>query len=164
MIVYLNSPSKRVTRKGGDKVQIALQPAAIVRQRYRDGAGFTEVEFASSDDKSAVFPIKDFKYQPGEDPRCKPQGAQWGVQAPVFSKDTRICKMQLPEPLPPGTCPGAEEQGYCIAEQLAKGNLAYYFSQKPDFSFMKPFNQAALYTTWTASLFLLVTYHIHVCC
>ena len=71
----------------------------------------------------------------------------------MFSQDTRICNMDLPEPLPPGTCPGAEEQGYCIAAQLAKGNLADHFSQKPAFSSFPnyPFNQAAMYTTWTVN-------------
>ena len=156
-MVYLNSPSKRITKTDGDRVQIALQPAAILRQRYRVGPGsFTEVEFASSDDESAVFPIKDFEYLPGEDSTCQPEGgAQWGVQAPVFSTDTRLCNMDLDEPLPPGTCPGADEQGYCIDSDLAKGNLADYFSRNPAFSsfpnYGYPFNRAALYTTWTVN-------------
>ena len=44
VMVYLNSPSQRITKDDGDSVSITLKPAAIVRQRYRDGAGsFTEV-------------------------------------------------------------------------------------------------------------------------
>ena len=59
VMIYLNSPSKRITLDDRDRVSIALEPATILRQRYRDRAGsFTEVEFASSADEFAIFPLK----------------------------------------------------------------------------------------------------------
>ena len=145
-MVYLNSPSKGITTIDGDSVSIALEPATIVRQRYRDGAGsFTEVEFASSADEFAIFPINRFQYLPGKAPAC--QNGNYGVRAQVFSAQTDLCDKE--DTLPPNTCPAE----YCIVSELASGNLAQYFGRRPEFSSMSntPFNQAAMYTTWTVN-------------
>ena len=145
-MIYLNSPSTRITNDDRDRVSITLEPAAIVRQRYRDGAGsFTEVEFASSADEFAIFPINRFQYLPGKAPAC--QNEQYGVKAKVFSAQTDLCARE--EALPANTCPAE----YCIVSELASGNLAQYFGRRPEFSSMSntPFNQAAMYTTWTVN-------------
>ena len=145
-MVYLNSPSKRITKDDGDSVSITLEPAAIGRQRYRDGAGsFTEVEFASSDDEFAIFPLKRFEYLPGTAWAC--ENERYGVRTKVFHSQTDLCASE--ETLPPNTCPAE----YCIASELARGDLTQYFGRRPDFSSMSnmPFNQAAMYTTWTVN-------------
>ena len=139
-MIYLNSPSTRITNDDRDRVSIALEPATILRQRYRDGAGsFTEVEFASSADEFAIFPLKRFQYLPGKASAC--QNGQSGVKTQVFSAQTDLCWRE--ESLPPNTCPAE----YCIASELARGDLAQYFSRRPEFSSMSnmPFNQAAMY-------------------
>ena len=146
VMVYLNSPSKRITKDDGDSVSITLKPAAIVRQRYRDGAGsFTEVEFASSADEFAIFPLKRFQYLPGKASAC--QNERYDVRTKVFNSQTDLCASE--ETLPPNTCPAE----YCIASELARGDLAQYFGRRPEFSSMSntPFNQAAMYTTWTVN-------------
>jgi len=145
-MIYLNSPSKRITLDDRDSVSIALEPATILRQRYRDGAGsFTEVEFASSADEFAIFPLKRFQYLPGKASAC--QNGQSGVKTQVFSAQTDLCWR---EDLPANTCPAE----YCIDSELASGNLAQYFGRRPEFSSMPntPFNQAAMYTTWTVNV------------
>ena len=157
-MVYLNSPSKRITKIDKDRVAIDLEPGAIMRQRIKDEAGsYTEVEFTSALQTRSQGPpplrIESFWYVPGEDPICRPGGSLHGVQSPVFSAGKSICVMEGFEDLPPGTCPAAEDQGYCIPRQLAEGEMHEYFSRRPEFATLPndPFNQAALYTTWTAS-------------
>ena len=145
-MIYLNSPSTRITLDDRDRVSIALEPATILRQRYRDGAGsFTEVEFASSADEFAIFPLKRFQYLPGKASAC--QNERYDVRTKVFNSQTDLCASE--ETLPPNTCPAE----YCIASELARGDLAQYFGRRPEFSSMSnmPFNQAAMYTTWTVN-------------